>query len=75
MGILKRGLSNMCDYCNGESMVIMGTGYDDICLSIEKHKVWNYYNLILSYRDENDSLEKMFASIKYCPFCGRKLED
>lgn len=65
----------MCKYCNGESMVIMGTGYDNIYLAMGKHSAWNCYNLFVSYQDEDGFSDKIFTRIKYCPFCGRKLED
>ena len=65
----------MCKYCNGESMMIMGTGYDNIYLSMGKYSAWNCYNLFLSYQDEDGFSDEIFSRIKYCSFCGRKLED
>ena len=65
----------MCKYCSGESIVIMGTGYDDICLSMGKHNAWNCYNLFLSYQDEDGVSDEIFSRIKYCPFCGRELKN
>ena len=65
----------MCDYCDGEWFALMGTGYKDIRVSMGKSVIADCFCIDLSYEVESGVTDSISTRIKYCPFCGRKLDD
>jgi len=59
----------MCNYCSGEVVCKnFSHGFKKIFISHSD----SLLHIIEKYKDNIDYID---VSIKYCPFCGRKLED